>query len=240
MNSNFFVALTTLAVGSLAYFVYRKQKIDAKKDAANIILLEIKDAETHLSQAKDAIMKDEYLPETIFAMRASNWDKYSYLFVRDFTAKEWDLINTFYEKCRLYDEALEYDNSFYKKNFDMAQQNLQITLASLALKHVEEIHEISAGNDVDDIKTVKLDKARRRHYKLLAEFADCFKEEARDPDGPYSYNSTKPLKDGRAIVSTVRLDLSTSTIGIKLDKIINQTFRSRLLERLVGSKTTNY
>ena len=45
LNSNFFIALTTLLVGSFAIFLYLKRKNDFKREAANILLMEIRNAE---------------------------------------------------------------------------------------------------------------------------------------------------------------------------------------------------
>lgn len=52
LNSNFFIALVTLVVGSVAYVIYKLQKRDKKREKANIILLEIQGAERKLQQIK--------------------------------------------------------------------------------------------------------------------------------------------------------------------------------------------
>lgn len=233
-DSSFFLALTTLVIGFVALIVYRKQKIDKKKDAANIILLEIKDAEKHLLQAKETIIKQEFLPEAIFAMRASNWEKYSYLFVRDFTDEEWDLVNTFYEKCKLYDEALQYDNSFYRNNVEQARVNLHKVLSEYTKTYIEELR-IASKIMGDKEKKDAIQEADDKYHALLNEFGDKFMTEVWGTD-PYAYTPDKPFRDGRTIISTIKLDLSTSTIGIKLERIINQNFRTRLTERILGTR----
>ncbi|HEU5121231.1 MAG TPA: hypothetical protein VFT59_00150, partial [Candidatus Saccharimonadales bacterium] len=128
-NSNFFVALITLAVGSFAFLIYQKRQKDTKKDAANILLLEIKNAEAQLAQAKEIILRDKIVPESIFAMKTASWSKYGYLFIRDLTDEEWRLINNFYEKCRQYDEVVEYSNTFFKKNEEQIRVNLHQAIA---------------------------------------------------------------------------------------------------------------
>lgn len=45
LNSNFFIAIITIVVGSIAYRIYLKQQRDNKMDAAKIILQEIRRAE---------------------------------------------------------------------------------------------------------------------------------------------------------------------------------------------------
>lgn len=47
-NSSFFIALVTLATGLFAFRLYFQKNKDIKKDAANILLLEIQNAERQL------------------------------------------------------------------------------------------------------------------------------------------------------------------------------------------------
>lgn len=56
-QSNLLLTITTAVVGLVAYFLYIKQKIDKKKDAANIIMLEVKRAEAKLKEARKLATK---------------------------------------------------------------------------------------------------------------------------------------------------------------------------------------
>ena len=44
-------------------------------------------------------------------MSSSSWEKYRHLFGQDFTAREWDTISDFYNRCIQYDRAVDYDSS---------------------------------------------------------------------------------------------------------------------------------
>ena len=51
-NSSLFFASITFIVGSLAFYIYTKQKSDAKRDAARIIIQEIRRAEEIINDYK--------------------------------------------------------------------------------------------------------------------------------------------------------------------------------------------
>jgi hypothetical protein len=237
LYSNLFVGLATFVVGLVALFVYQKQKSDQKKDAANIILLEIKNAETKLTQARETSMRDSVLPETVFAMRTSSWERYSYLFVRDFTDKEWELINAFYEKCRLYDEAVEYNNTFFKKNEEQIRVNLHAALATFTKEYVMAMEALGDIED-EDQRDIEAQKILDQFNSNSSRFADKFMEEIMAPTSNYLYQPKKALTDGQLVLSTIRLDLSTSTVGSKLGYIISSNVRSRLASNILGSKSS--
>lgn len=219
-NSDFFVALVTLAVGTLAFVIYKRQQSDNKKDAASIILLEIKNAESQLDQAKVIILRDGTIPESIFTMKTANWARYSYLFIRDLSDEEWRLINTFYEKCRQYDEIVEYNNTFFKKNEEQIRVNLHQTLADYTKAYVTKVG--GTLNITDDKQRDEKNLVSFSDYRYeLDGFYDSFMKEVTAADSKYFYLPQKTLDDAKVLVNTIRLDISTSTIGAKLEKIIN-------------------
>jgi hypothetical protein len=98
-NSSFFFALITLAVGSSAIAIYVKQKQDSKRDAASLILQEIRYAEQKLRSFIPAYgfnLHDHILP-------SSSWHHNVHLFVNDLSEYEIDLISSFYTKCEYID-----------------------------------------------------------------------------------------------------------------------------------------
>lgn len=102
VNSNFFLALVTLLVGSVAISLYIFQKRARKRDAANIILMEVRYAES----AIDRIKRGETIEPLYVLLPKNNWSKYSYLFVGDLDRDEIDLINDFYNQCEMIDKSL--------------------------------------------------------------------------------------------------------------------------------------
>src|SRR5579859_3713818 len=101
ITSALFLPLVTILVGSTALIIYNKTKDDFKKDAANIILLEIQNAERALKQVTESVNAEPpTLPQNIFLMQTESWSKYRYLFVRDFDWNEWNEITDFYDKAQ--------------------------------------------------------------------------------------------------------------------------------------------
>jgi hypothetical protein len=226
----------TFIVGFVAYAVYKKQQIDKKKDAANIILLEIKNAESELAKAKEIFIRDKQIPESILVMKTSSWDKYSYLFVRDLTNEEWNLINTFYEKCAQYNEIVKYNNTFFKKNEEQIRINLHQALAGYTKQFLENIGETLRSEATDEEKERK-NKANLDDYQgLLNGFYDTFMNEIGSMKSRYFYRPQKTVDDINVIINTTRLDLSTSTIGTKLTSIINRNIRIRIAEAISGKR----
>lgn len=174
-DSNLLLVIATAVAGAVTYYIYAKQRIDRKKDAANIILLEIKRAEQKLKEAKQLILKDDKMPETIFAMKTANWSKYSYLFVRNFTAEEWNIIDEFYEKCSLYDEAVKYSNSFFRKNEEQIRINLQHALADYTQAYLTKLGRLKRKHKNDNEQLVTKTKVEyEKLQELLTSFSDNF------------------------------------------------------------------
>lgn len=234
-QSDLFAALltsaVTFAVGLFAFVLYRRQAIDKKKDAASIILLEIKNAEAQIAQAREVIIRDKVLPRSTFTMKTASWHNYSYLFVREFTAEEWSMVNTFYEKCRLFDETIEYNNSFYRKNEEQISINLHQFLGTYTKEYLDDFGDTFKVTD-EEARVEQQKQLHEEHQDLIKAFAATLRSDAFSDD--FFYQSNKAFSDGEAIVATIKSDLSTSTIGTKLEKIINQNIRSRMLDRFIG------
>lgn len=107
LNNN--IGLITLLVGSYAIFLYRKQKRDNKKDAAKLILQEIRYAEQQIRIAKDHdfnySLANKLLP-------TSSWPNNIHLFVNDLKEIEIDLISSFYSKASYIDILIKTISDF--------------------------------------------------------------------------------------------------------------------------------
>lgn len=232
-ESNMLTSAVTFLVGLVALVVYKKQQIDRKKDAANIILLEIKNAESQIAQGKEIFIRDKVIPESIFAMKTSNWHKYNYLFVRDLTDEEWGLISTFYEKCAQYDGVVEYNNTFFKKNEEQIRVNLHQALADYTKVFLDRISALLETKNGEE-KNKAYKDSYSDYQGLLTEFYNTFIGEVTSSNSNYFYRPQKTANDFEVVINTIRLDLSTSTIGVKLEKIIDQNLRSRVFGWLSG------
>ena len=84
--------IVTLFVGGLAIYLYYKQKIENKRDAAKLILQEIRYAEQQIRSFRDS---GSY-PLSTKLLPTNNWHNKINLFIKDLNESEIDLISRFY------------------------------------------------------------------------------------------------------------------------------------------------
>lgn len=108
LNSNLFLAIVSLLAGTVAIWIYFKQKRDFKKGIANIILLELRNAEESVNSVKNRGADNPPNARDNLLMPNNSWSKYSYLFTNDFDIDEWDSINNFVNNCSAYDLILSH------------------------------------------------------------------------------------------------------------------------------------
>ena len=199
LNSNFVIALVTFLAGTAAFIIYIKQKWDSKKDAANIILLEIQNAERILGQVGEGVRTGQL--QNKFLIPTESWNKYKYLFVRDFDRDEWDNINGFYNNCQLYDEAIAYNNSFFQKNEEQIRINITRTTAEYLKTYLEN------GDTSSDEEIQKLDAKIGQFQKTFLSKSSVF------------YSPVKPLQDAKIVFENISKNISQTSIGLKLKKL---------------------
>ena len=102
-NSNFFVALITLAVGGSAIFLYIEQKIDHKVKAARLILQEIRYAEQQIRNSGRGIRA---YPLSSKLLPTNSWNDNIHLFTTDLKETEIDMISQFYSNARFIDSLI--------------------------------------------------------------------------------------------------------------------------------------
>lgn len=203
LNSSFFVAIISLVAGFIAYWLYRKRNKDSKKDAANILLLEIQNAERQLRAAKERLQKDGLVVDNAYVMPTENWSKYKYMFVRDFDRDEWDTINAFYDKCHLYDEAVRHKSASFKNNEAEIRAN---------------IHRITS----DYIKTLveggTSKSARAKTLTLIETFQNEYLDLRSDLN---LYQPSKPITEAKGLLEGINDNLSQTSPGVSLKKLAN-------------------
>ena len=202
-NSSFFIALVTLAAGSFAFGLYFRRNKDIKKDAANIIILEIQNAERQLKALKEKLKKDNKLSDDIFLMPTSSWDKYQYLFVRDLDRDEWDTVISFYDKCKLIDCAISSNNSYFQKN----EEQIRVNMQRITSEYVKEIIELADNDKYEENKKIIIDKAIKFQSEYLSH-----------PELT-SYNPQKPIIDASLYLESLSPNLSQTTLGDKFKKM---------------------
>lgn len=101
LNSNLLSTIVTLLVGSVAIFLYWKRKIDQKRDAAGLILQEIRYAETQIRTYRETPAGG--YPLAIKLLPTNSWHQNIHLFVRELGETDTDLISKFYSKVNFID-----------------------------------------------------------------------------------------------------------------------------------------
>lgn len=204
LYSSLFQTLITLFVGLFAIWIYYRQKRDYKSDAANSILLEIQNAERVISRVRESVRTGR-LDTDITVMRSDSWGKYSYLFSRDFDRDEWDSITDFYNKSKLLDEAIRFNNTFFTNDVEQIRANRQKILAEYAKKLIDDA-ESSAPPNPDEV----LNKFNQK----LEVFDQLYMEK----QNQFMYNPQKPINDAKIYIEDLK-SLTTTSVGQKLKKL---------------------
>jgi hypothetical protein len=223
--SNAFVGVVALVVGFAAYRVYAKQKRDTKRDAANIILMEIENAERQLEKVNPDKPFAGPDGEDTFLMPSASWDKTKYLFGRDFDRNEWDKINGFYTKCLLYDEAVRLNNNYFDKNQQELRVNLQHSLADYARTHAESL-KITEPEDIAALEKEYADK-RKQYTDTMVGNTDI--------DHMFMYMPVKAENDAKRALKNLETSLSLTSVGIKLKKLADKNTVFSRFKRWLGS-----
>lgn len=195
----------TLLVGAVAWIIYKVQKRENKKDAANSILLEIRSAEDAISKVRDAIHK-EHLDVDVSVLPSESWSAYKHLFVRDFDRDEWDSISDFYNKAALIDDAIKYNKTAFVGDVEQIRTNKQRVLATYA---EDVVKEATYGND--DVNLQQLQET----YDVKAKIFDKL---YMDKQKEFHYTPVKPINDVKLYLADLP-KLSTNSVGLKLKKL---------------------
>lgn len=208
--TTFITSLVTFVVGIVAFIVYIWQKRDNKKLAANAILFEIKNAEKSIKEANNNLKKN-FLSEELFTMQYESWSKYRHLFVKDFDRDEWDAVTDFYNKCRLFDETVSYNKTFFQKDEEQIRINKQRIVADYTKEAVDAMMQV---NDDDPNK-------ESMAAKITSEFVDKtkrFDDTYMGRQDLVMYSPNKPVNDAKIYLADLK-QISNTSIGIKLKKM---------------------
>ncbi len=122
---NYANSIVTLLVGAVALVVYWLTKRHEKRNAATIILMDIRHAEQIVHSILEKGTVDSYLKNII---TENNWNKYKHLFATNFSQDDFSAFNRFFNSCVEISEArknmLEIFNSSLRAKAEHIQQLL--------------------------------------------------------------------------------------------------------------------
>lgn len=202
LDSNFVSTLMTFIVGLVAWSTYYIRQRDNKRDAANIILLELQNAERQIKRISERI-KDDVLEENAYVMQTESWNRYKYLFVRDFDRDEWDSISDYYQRCLLIDSSISHQSSLFQKNEEQLRINMQKYFADRMKEVVEE-------KDTE-----------KRHSRLstIREEAEEFLNQMIKNNDRTFYSPKKPINDVKQNLENWNMSILMTSIGVKLKRL---------------------
>ncbi len=210
LNSNFFIAFVTFTVGLVALVVYIMQKNDRKREAANIILLEVQNAERNLKLIKKSLKKDPpELPNDLKLLPTENWSKYSYLFIRDFDRDEWDEIASFYHKCQLIDETISHNNAAFWGDVEQIRANKQRILADHSNDSAKKLEVTVDVLAPDDTKIVQ----------KFTDITDKFDTLYMSRQVKFGYTPQKTINDAKLYIDDINYRISQASVGAKIKKL---------------------
>jgi hypothetical protein len=103
LNDN--LGVVTFAVGFFAIYLYLKQRKDRKRDAASLILQEIRYAEQQIRNAK--ITNPPIYSLASKLLPTNSWNDNIHLFIKDLKETEIDMVSAFYSKATYIDSLIE-------------------------------------------------------------------------------------------------------------------------------------
>ncbi|MFZ5724031.1 MAG: hypothetical protein ACOY33_10285 [Pseudomonadota bacterium] len=96
MQPEYINSIVTLLVGGIALFVYWLTKRNEKRNAATIILMDVRHAEQVVLSILEKGAVDTVLKNII---TENNWNKYKHLFASDFSQDDFSAFNRFFDSC---------------------------------------------------------------------------------------------------------------------------------------------
>jgi hypothetical protein len=223
LNSNLFIAAATLIVGFAAFFLYKKQKRDEKKDAATILLTELRAVSAILPGLKTRFKANvaNALEEGVFLMASESWSKYKYLFVNDLNGEEWRAVDTFYSKCQEYDRALSERQSYFSQNTGQIWVSIHKNYQEQLAEYLKEEPAIAITEDArGKIFEIPSELAER-----ISAFTDTYIANSYQLAG---YEPGKSQNEVTRALESINDDLLLSSVGKRLNEIANpRIFRIR-------------
>lgn len=190
---NLFSGLATLVTGVTAIGIYLFQKKDTKKQAARVLLTEIRIAEDRIDQIRDKIMNNS-TNDMPLVFPSENWNKYNSLFISDFDQDELKSLNVFYAYGEIIEDFARRNNNYF---WITTEERAKVTVQMIA-KHVNDSFEVT-NPDENIIK--------RRDF--ISRGMDMYNQ---------IYAPTKTLDSIKDYLPKIP-KITTSSCGIKLKKI---------------------
>lgn len=162
-NSSFFLALATFLVGGFAIYLYKKQQYDTKRNAAALILQEIRYAEQQIRNSdrggRGYSLSSKLLP-------TNSWNDNVHRFIKELTETEIDMISRFYSQASFIDWLIaERSKQKINQKFQPVEipGNAPVQLASFTQQQVTNLMQVPNPNE-EITNRILLDVSRGIEY----------------------------------------------------------------------------
>lgn len=199
------------------FIVYSRRRIDARHDAARIILYEIEQAESRFDDALGVIDNAENLTlhDRVQLLPQNSWSDSRKQLIKVLPSDVIKRINQFYNDCELLDSSLRQIDEMFLKNETEVRVNAFRVNADYFKTRVDNF--IYEKDDKDD-KSEKQD-LERINKEMIIDANNRREYFNKEFPTLYSYAPVKPINDGRKIVARLRdYNLSQSRAGDYLRK----------------------
>lgn len=133
LNSSGLSTLVVLVTGLFAFGIYFLQKRNEKKDAATIIVTEIRMAE----QAILGILNIKRIGELSIILPNNTWETRKHLFVGTLDQDEYNLVNDFYTKCEMAENYRLFYFRTLNESVKSKSNHLQVSLIELMIESIK-------------------------------------------------------------------------------------------------------
>lgn len=205
LNSTLFFAIVTFLVGLSAYRIYAKQKSDKIREAATVVLSEVRSVVQSVPTIKEDFARKKLLEERRHLLLASSWHKYRYIILPALSIEQWSSLKSFYENVSTYDEAIKINDSY----FDQNTAQIWIGLHKFFLKVLEE---------PETLKKIVPPSTSLPHdiSEGLKLFRQIYIQNTVDNNW---YSPQKPINMAREALDNIDENILVSSVGTELIKL---------------------
>jgi hypothetical protein len=156
LDSNLLQTIVILLTGLIALIIYFSNKISEKKDAARIIINEIRLAEKAIIDIKN----NKMITELSIILPNNTWQYKKHLFLKNLDQDEINLINDFYYKCT-------YAEQYRKLIYDIRNNSINSKSSYMQQKLIDIMYKSCEDNEkynYEVIKKLLIDKANNESW----------------------------------------------------------------------------
>ena len=128
LNSNMFIGFSTILTGTVAIGIFIRRRMQEKRDAARIILMEIRNAESKIKEIRSSATITDFTS----VLPNNSWPNYSHLFAQDLDRDELDLVNSFFSRSTLVEREVNKFTNSLTIAMEEKEKLLQAKLIELA------------------------------------------------------------------------------------------------------------